>query len=162
MKNFAPEYTKRERITLVIKYLSIGLPIMAFFEYWFFPKMEAFAEVAHCYEFGLLNGTELLFYGVFVGLPLSILVMLLAFECKRFVLIFKYKQAPPPNYKVFKKTEYKYGNKALFQPIIFVIICCGLLLLSVHGIGSAKEIINSTKSIELVKNKESLLECKGI
>ena len=162
MTNFAPEYTKRERITLVIKYLSIGLPMLAFFEYWFFPRMGAFGEVAHCYDFGLFNGVELLFYGVFVGLPLSLAVMLLAFECKRLMLVFKHKQAPPPGYKVFKPTEYKYGNKALFQPVLFLMLLSGLLLLSAHGVGSAKEIIESTKSMKLIKNKAALSECKGI
>jgi hypothetical protein len=162
MNNLAPEYTNREKITLIIKYLSIGLPIITFFKYWFFPKMDVFSAAAHCYDFGPLSGVQLLFYGVLVGLPLSIFVVLLVLDGKRCLLIFKHKQAPPPGYKVFKPTKYKYGNKALLQPTVLVIIYGGLLLLSVHGIGSAKEIINSSKSIELVQNKVSLPECKGI
>jgi len=160
--NTAPEYTKRERITLFITYFSIGLPVLALFKYWFLPRMETFGEAAHCYDFGWFNGVQLMFYGVFVGIPLSLAIMLLVLEGKRLILVYKHKQTPPPGYKVFKPTEYTYGNKALFQPVLFSIVCVSLLVLSMHGIGSAKEITDSPRTITLVTNKASLPECNGL
>ena len=160
MDKFAPEYTKRERVILTIKYLSVGLPVMSFFQYWFFPNMETFGKVAHCYDFGVFNGVELIFYGVFVGIPLSLALMLFAFGGRRCLLILKLKQTPPPGYKVFKPTAYKYGNKALIQPIALLLCCFGLVLFSIYGIGSAQDIINSPKSMSLINNKLSLPECQ--
>lgn len=162
MNKFAPEYTTREKVILVVKALAIGLPIMAFFKYWFLPRLENFSAVAHCYDFGLFNGVELVFYGVFIGIPVSFCLLLIGMEGRRSYLIFKYKISPPLGYKVYKPIEYKIGNKVLIKPLLLVVTCLVFIMFAISGINTVRDIVESEKTIELIAQKDSLDECIGL
>lgn len=162
MNKFAPEYTTREKVILVVKALAIGLPIMAFFKYWLLPRLESFSAVAHCYDFGFFNGIELVFYGVFIGIPVSFCLLLVGMEGKRSYLIFKYKISPPLGYKVYKPTEYKTGNKVLIKPLLLMMTCLVFMMFALSGFNTVRHIVESEKTIALIAQKDSLVECTGL
>ncbi|MBQ0727711.1 hypothetical protein [Thalassolituus oleivorans] len=129
MNNYAPEYTKKERIAIIVKSLLLALPIYAVAQLWFFDWLREYADNANCYYYGNITGVHLLIYSMFVGLPLLPAIMLFIFEGRRSLKVIKLGQSPLPGEKVFKKTMYTYGYKAKIQPV-FVFLFIGLCITS--------------------------------
>ncbi len=146
---FAPEYTKEERVWLVVKNLFWFSLMLAFCKLWFFDFLGEYTKVAHCYKYGPLTGTHLIMYGVFVGLPFTSAVLLFGFEGVKAIKIIKVGQFPLPGQKVFKPTKYKYGNAARINGAILIAAVVFLFGLAVWGFGQAKEITQEIKSCEI-------------
>ena len=68
MSEFAPEYTKKERVMMLLKHSVWAIPLFVSAKLWFLPWLERYAEKSHCYDYEFMTGTEALFYGLFVGL----------------------------------------------------------------------------------------------
>lgn len=117
MINYAPTYTKRERIVWVLKQMLWFLPLYAATELWFFDWLVEYSHNANCYSYGHITGVHLIMYGIFVGIPLFFCTIIILFEGRRSIKIIRLGQNPLPGEKVFKKTTYKYGYKAKIQPI---------------------------------------------
>ena len=145
MSNLAPEYTKRERIVLVVKHLAWVAPLFAVSKLWFFPWLESYAAKAHCYKYGLFTGVHVVFYGVFVGLPLLSAIIVFILEGRRSIRVIQLGQNPLPNEKVFKTTKYSYGLKAKVKPIILLGILLFLIGLSMRGVFWANDIIDASR-----------------
>ena len=148
MNNYAPEYTKRERVILLIKHLAWALPLFAMTNYWLLPWFEAYAKQAHCYNYGQFTGIHIVFYSVFVGLPLSFALVLFALEGPRNIKIIQLAQHPLPNEKVLRRTQYSYGLKAKIRAYLFFVILAFLGGLSIKGIDWANAIIDTSKNKE--------------
>ncbi len=145
--NYAPEYTKQERINFLIKYGSLYLLLFLIMKYYFFPWLKEYSSHANCYfYFGeMINGIHIVFYGVFVILPLLLAITLILFEGKRAIAIIKKGQNPLPDEKVFRPTKYKYGLSAKIQPIILIIIIILLVFLSIWGSVQAHKFTQTIK-----------------
>lgn len=108
MNNYAPEYTKKERIAIIVKSLLLALPIYAVAQLWFFDWLREYADNAnyyyYYYYYGNITGVHLLMYSMFVGLPLLPAIILFIFEGRRSLKIIKLWQSPLPGEKVFNKT----------------------------------------------------------
>ena len=146
---FAPEYTKNERVWLIIKNLLWFMPLLAFCELWFYDWLGEYAKVAHCYKYGPVTGTHLIMYGLFVGLPLTLAVALFGFEGAKAIKVIKVGQFPLPGQKVLKPTKYKYGKAARINGAVLIAAVAFLFGLSVWGFMQAKEITQDIKSCEL-------------
>ncbi|WP_148271126.1 hypothetical protein [Cycloclasticus sp. P1] len=142
---FAPEYTKKERFWLIAKSLLWFVPILSFCQLWFFDWLGEYAKVAHCYEYGPVKGTHIIIYGLFVGLPFTLAIMLFGFEGVKAIKVIKIGQFPLPGQKVFKPTKYKYGNVARVNGAIVIGALVFLLGLAAWGVGQAKEISRDIK-----------------
>jgi hypothetical protein len=141
MNEYAPEYTKKERFILVLKYMAGALPLLLIIKYWFFPWFEGYAAKAHCYNYGVFTGLHVVFYGVFVGIPLLLAIVVFLIEGPRSIKVFKLGQNPLPTEKVFSQTKYTYGSKAKIKPLIFFVALVFLLSLSFKGVFWANDII---------------------
>ena len=130
---YAPMYSTRERIAILIKLVLWLVPLVLVLQFWFFPFLREYAANANCYDYGPVNGVHLIFFGLFVGLPLTLSVILFALEGPNFIRAFKAGQFPAPNQKVLRLTPYKYGNAARLQVSLFFIIILFLLGLSIWG-----------------------------
>ncbi|SRR5690554_75158 len=151
MSDFAPEYTKKEKQIILLKHLAWATPLMITFQYLFLPWLEEFTDQAQCYQYAGLTGTELIFYGVFVGLPLTFSLLVLMLEGTRSIAIIRLGQSPLPNEKVFKPTQYSYGVRARIKPVCVLLIVVFLVGFSIKGLFSAQQLISSFDSSKTPK-----------
>lgn len=121
IEEFAPEYTQKEKLKILILGVVAGVLTVAIMKLWGFPKLREFAAVAHNVKVFGLPGTEVLLYGIFVGIPLIVMLSLLPLSIQGYRVL-KDGQFPYKNSKVFKKTKIIRGKKALVR---------GWLLLSI-------------------------------
>ena len=145
MSEYGPEYTKRERIALVLKILAWVIPIYLVAQFWFFDWFSEYSENANCYNYGNINGVHLVFYGLFVFMPFSFAIVLFLFEGRRSIKVIKLGQSPLPNEKVLRPTKYKYGTAAKVQPLGVFSIILFLIGLSIWGGFQAHEITKDIK-----------------
>jgi len=150
MSEYAPEYTKKERVVLVAKHMAWAIPLVAATKMWFFPWFGAYAERAHCYDYGYVTGTHLVFYFVFVAIPIGSALAIFSIEGVRSLKIIRLGQNPLPGEKVLRKTKYKYGVKAKIQPYIVLLVLVFLLGLGIKGIFWANDIIYDPNNKQLV------------
>lgn len=155
MNEFAPEYSKKERVILLLKHMAWAIPLFAITKYHFLPWFEVYAENAHCYRYGNITGTDLVFYGLFVGLPLLFAIALFLLEGTNSIKIIRLGQNPLPGTKVFKPTKYKYGFRAKLKPFFLIISMVFFVGLAIKGVYSASQIINMVNPKELPKCKSS-------
>lgn len=143
--DYSPEYTKKERVIILLKTFSWAIPLFLATKFWFFEWLSEYAENANCYNYGDINGVHLVFYGLFLFMPLSFAVILFLIEGKRSIKIIRLGQNPLPNEKLFEPTRYKYGLAAIIQPVGMFSIMLFLIGLAVWGGYQAYEL---TKDIE--------------
>lgn len=144
MSEYAPEYTNSERVAFLLKQMAWFIPLYALTEFWVFDAMADYADHANCYFYGSISGVHLLMYGLFAGLPLALAAIVFIFEGRRSIAIIKRGQNPLPGEKVFKKTAYKYGNKAKIQPVA---ILCSVSLLVVFSLWGAVQAYGLTQQV---------------
>ncbi|MCP4386958.1 MAG: hypothetical protein GY802_01570 [Gammaproteobacteria bacterium] len=96
MNKFAPLYSTRERIHLVLKILAVVAPVYLLAQFWLFPWLQNYASFANCHRYGNINGVQLLMYGVFVFIPLSLALLIWLLESKRCLRILRIGQNPLP------------------------------------------------------------------
>lgn len=133
MNDFAPLYTTRERILLVLKILAVAAPVYLLAQFWLFPWLKNYASYAHCHSYGGINGVQLLMYGVFVLIPLSLALLIWLLEGTRCLKVLRIGQNPLPGEKVFRKTRYRYGRVAMIQPLMIFTVIAALVGASVWG-----------------------------
>lgn len=109
---YAEQYTFRERVKLIAVALGIFVPLVLATELWVFPALREFADTSYCYEWLGVNGTTLLMYGLFVGLPLASALVMGVPVALYGARIIRDKQIPPRGQKVFKRTRIRRGTVA--------------------------------------------------
>ena len=149
MNEFAPEYSMKERVALLLKHMAWAVPLCVVTKYLFFPWLEGYSENAHCYRYGNITGTEVLFYGLFVGLPLLSALLLFLLEGPNSIKIIRLGQSPLPGQKVFKPTKYTYGFRAKLKPFFLFFAIAFFVGLSIKGVYSANQTINMVNPNEL-------------
>jgi hypothetical protein len=148
---YAPEYTTKERINIILKTLVWAGPLVAAFKFWFFPWFKQYSANAHCYQYGSFTGLHIIFYGIFIGLPLLTACMILIIGGKRSINIIKLGQFPLPSEKVLKPTKYIYGTQAKLKAYLFFALLLFALGLSVQGYFWAQPLISKISSADLSK-----------
>lgn len=133
MSKYAPEYTRKERTIIVLKASAWAVPLYAFFQFWFFDWLGQYSDTAHCQQYGSVNGAHLVFYGLFVALPLLIGIVVFLLEGRRSLQVLKLGQSPLPYEKVFKPTKYTYGCRAKVRPTITLLLTAYCVCLAVWG-----------------------------
>jgi len=121
-KKYAPLYSKKERIRYFFKHSLWAIPLFLIAKFWFFPNLNEYTQSAHCYNYGSLTGIHIVFYGLFILLPIAIAIVLLILSGKRNLQVIKLAQDPLPNEKVLTQTEYVYGFRAKIKAYAFFII----------------------------------------
>lgn len=147
MKEFAPEYTRKERVIFIVKHTAWALPMFAFAEFWFFDWLSEYSDKENCkIYFDNITGTHFLMYGLCAGIPFLLAAIILFPQIGRSIKILKLKQYPLPGERVFQKTEYKYGWRAKAQPISLFFAIGFFLALSIWGALQAHTITQGIKS----------------
>ena len=154
-EDFAPEYSKKEKLYLLAKYLVPAGFFIVFMEYYLLPKFEFYVENIGCYDYNWFTGYELVFYGLFSGFPLVLAVVLFYIEGFRSLKVIELNQNPLPNEKVWKPTKYSYGFRAKIKPLAFLFTLFVLFILGVFGAYKAHKFLTST-------NLEAPMSCSHI
>ena len=149
--DYAPEYTTKERINIILKALAWAIPLSTLLKFWFFPWLKQYSANAHCYQYGNFTGLHIIFYGLFISLPLLMACMLLILEGKRSINIIKLGQSPLPGEKVLSPTKYIYGTQAKLKAYLFFAIMLLVLGLSVQGYFWVQPLIIKIPSIDVSK-----------
>lgn len=139
MDQWAPQYSRHERLKLLAFHGAWALPLLLVTQLVFFPWFETFVETAPCRQLGPFSAMELVIYGIFVGLPGSFVLLALAIEGKHSLRVWQLAQHPLPNEKVLKPTRYVYGRRARVRPVLFLLVILCVAGLTVQGVFWAGE-----------------------
>ena len=130
---YAPLYSRKERIRIALMLAVILAPIALISHFWLIPWISAYAELANCYTYGDINGLQLLLRVAFVYLPLSFAIFLLLLLGRRCIRIIQARQDPLPGAKVLRPTRYRYGNTALILPAVVLLIVIVITCFAIWG-----------------------------
>jgi hypothetical protein len=133
MDEFAPLYSRRERIRIALILAAITASLFLVAQFWFIPWVSHYASHANCYFYGEMNGVELLFYAIFVGSPLSLGLTVLILLGPRSLRVIRAGQDPLPGEKVLRRTKYRRGRAALPFPVASIIIILACIAIAVWG-----------------------------
>lgn len=130
---YAEEFTKGDKLRRILLAMLLGLFIMITHNKWVFPFISWYADTAHCHTPLGYSGISVLWYSLFVGLPL-----LCAFIIGVVTVPVGYrgiiqKQFPPKGMKVYKPTKILRGWKGHLKSVLHLLIPTLLILLSIWG-----------------------------
>ena len=109
---FAEEYTVRERVRMAVRGIVLGGVAILAWKRWLLPEFEAFVATAPCRAVFGANGTTVLWYGLFAGLPLLVFALLGLTHGRRGLRILHDRQFPPIGEKVLRRTRIRRGAAA--------------------------------------------------
>lgn len=112
LPEFAEEYTTVERIKIFVIALISGCLVVAVCKLYFIPWLNAFASSAHCRTVLGFDGLTVLWYGLFVGIPFSCVLLVGGLVGYRGYKILRDNQTPPNGEKVTRPTRIVRGSKA--------------------------------------------------
>ncbi|NRB38560.1 MAG: hypothetical protein HRU20_08850 [Pseudomonadales bacterium] len=145
MHKYAPEYTKAEKLRLILKELIWAVPLYLVCEFWFFDWLSEYSKHSNCYFYGPITGLHLVMYGLFFLMPFCFGVISFHLLGKDALRVIKAGQHPLPNKKVFSKTKYVYGNKAKIKGYITVACVSAFFIISAWGITAANKLTSDIK-----------------
>lgn len=145
MDRLAPEYTKREKVRLILKELIWVAPLYLICEFWFFDWLAIYSKNSNCYFYGSITGVHLVMYGLLFLMPFTFGIFFYHILGKGAIQTIKLAQHPLPNKKVFHKTKYVYGNKAKLKGLIVLACVSSFFIISIWGITAANKITSDVK-----------------
>ena len=133
MNDYAPLYSKGERIRLALILVAVFAPLILLAHFWLIPLITYYAKYANCFYYDDINGVELLFYAVFVAMPLAFALIVLLIMGPRSLRIIRAGQDPLPKEKVLRKTKYRYGPAAMWFPALTLVVVTAFIGISIWG-----------------------------
>lgn len=126
---YAPQYSKAERQKRILHALLLAAPLIISIEYLLLPWLRSAIQAAPCYQWQNWSGLELLWYGLFVGLPASIGLIQLLLSLPQALASFRQRQYPPAGVKTFRPVQIRQGVVAQWLALRAGLIpaLCGLL-----------------------------------
>lgn len=136
---FAELRTPAERLRIFIICLLTGILVTYLSKTWLFPSINEFAASAPCRKVLGIEGLTVLWYGLFVGVPLHGAILIAAVMGWRGYKILRDGQYPPLKEKVYKPTRILRGAPAKFKGYMHLLAPLPLLAMSIWGIFQAEE-----------------------
>jgi hypothetical protein len=133
LPEFAEEYGFRERIRLLVVGIVAGGAFILVFKLWLLPAFVAFAASAHCRSVFRMSGTYVLLYGLFVGLPILVCLILGGMRIPLGLKILRDGQYPPIGVRVSRRTRIRRGATARRIGYLNLLVFTPLLVLAVWG-----------------------------
>lgn len=130
---FAPEYSRAERVRFVVRWSAIGGLLVLACRLWFFPWLHQFSASAHCRSIFGVSGTVVLLYGAFVGIPLFACALVGVLVGWRGYKVVRQGRIPPAGEKVFRPTRVVRGAKAKLLGFLQLSTAALPFLLAVWG-----------------------------
>lgn len=130
---FAEQYSAAERIRFVAFGAITGAVLIWTGKFWLFPWLREFAASAQCRTVFGSNGATVLWYGVFVGLPFFVAIVVACTVSRRGFKILRDGQVPPLGEKVFRKIQVRRGGQAKLVGYLHAIAFVPLVAISLWG-----------------------------
>jgi hypothetical protein len=146
LPEFAEEHSLPDKIRLIVICLAAGAVAVFAAQTWLFPAIREFAGSAHCREVLGFSGVSVLFYGLFVAMPLSLALVVGLTLGRRGYRILRDGQMPPIGEKVFRPTPIERGRKAKWMGYVQVYSFLLFLAIAVWGFPQASQLIASLPS----------------
>lgn len=126
---FAEAFSKKEKIQRVILYTLFGGLVVITHLKWVFPYIGWYADTAYCHTPFGYSGIMVLWYALFVGIPLFCAFLTAISSVPIGIKGLRDKQFPPKGCKVYKPTKIVKGWHAkakslgfVFAPLLFVAV----------------------------------------
>ena len=149
MKDALPEYADEYTFAERVRYLAFGIIaatcVMLVTKWWFLPWLKIFSESAHCRTVLGLPGLTVLFYGVFVGMPLFFFLICSATFMPQARRILRSNQYPPPGQKTLRRTRVFRGARARWHAYAMMACCVVFLVFAAWGFPQAKAFLKEGK-----------------
>ncbi|GBK99731.1 hypothetical protein VH1709_contig00036-0046 [Vibrio harveyi] len=131
MKEYAPQYSKQEKLIRVAIAGVFGLLVGVLFKLEGEPLLQAVAEAPECYEVFGMQGLELLVHILFFWIPLSVFLLTAVLMLPLGVRGLIEGQFPPKGVKVFRPTAIQRGKLGTFKSLIHLLLpllCFGFVV----------------------------------
>jgi hypothetical protein len=128
MKEYAPQYSKKEKIIRVAIAGVFCVLAGVLFKLEGEPLLQAVAKAPECYEVFGMSGLELLVHILFFWVPLSVFLLAAVLMLPLGVRGLIEGQFPPKGVKVFRPTVIQRGKLGTFKSLIhllFPLLCFG-------------------------------------
>lgn len=132
-REFAEQYSFRERAWLAARGIAIGGLVLLGSKLWLLPAFNAFVATAPCRTFLGVYGSTLLWYGLFVGLPLVTFAVLFLTQGRQGLRILRESRFPPAGEKVLHRTRIRYGAAARRIGYVQLFVSTPLIALAIWG-----------------------------
>ena len=158
---FAEEHTRALRIRIAVVGALIGATIIISYKTWLFPWLAEFVKSAPCRTVFDTKGLTVLWYGLFVGLPLQATLLIAAGFGWRGYKILRDGQFPPFKEKVYRPTKIQRGAKAKLIAYLHLSAILPILAITIWGGFQAAKISRATRpkveacSADKLINRES-------
>ncbi|MGI9947721.1 MULTISPECIES: hypothetical protein [Vibrio] len=129
MKEYAPQYSKKEKIIRVAIAGVFCFLAGVLFKLKGEPLLQAVAEAPECYEMFGMSGLELLVHILFFWMPLSVFLLTAVFLLPLGMRGLIEGQFPPKGVKVFRPTVIQRGMLGAFKSgvhLLLPVLCFGL------------------------------------
>ena len=138
---YAEEFSKPEKIKRICLAMLLGVLGLIINEKWYLPFINWYVSTVHCHTPFGYSGISVMWYSIFVGLPLLCAFIIGVFSipigCKGLM----HKQFPPKGMKVYNPTKILRGWKGNVKSIFFLLIPISLILFSVWGYFQATDLL---------------------
>ncbi|AMF99005.1 MULTISPECIES: hypothetical protein [Vibrio harveyi group] len=131
MKEYAPQYSKQEKIIRVATTGAFCVLVGVLFKLEGEPLLQAVAKAPECYEVFGMSGLELLVHILFFWVPLSVFLLTAVFMLPLGVRGLIEGQFPPKGVKVFRPTAIQRGKLGTFKSLIHLLLpllCFGFVV----------------------------------
>ncbi|EKM28379.1 TPA: hypothetical protein ACRZZI_000595 [Vibrio harveyi] len=131
MKEYAPQYSKKEKVIRVVIAGVFGLLAGVLFKFKGEPLLQAVVEAPECYQMFGMSGLELLVHILFFWMPLSVFLLTAVLMLPLGAHGLIEGQFPPKGVKVFRSTVIQRGKLGTFKSLIhllFPLLCFGFVV----------------------------------
>ncbi len=156
MSDYAPLYSKRERIRMVLIALALLVVFYLVIDNWFKPWLEDYISYANCRVYNGYTGVQVLLYAMFVGAPLSMALFFALLFAPYSIRVLKSKQDPPPGDKVLRKTRIRHGKRAMLRPLALLAVIVFMSAAAAWGGVQAEKLSRNVKPC----SEEQMLELR--
>lgn len=129
----APQYSVREILRTLAWQIPLAFGVVLACKYWLTPRLAAFVSVAHCRTILGLPGEQVLWYGLFVGLPLLHYAILGPLILPNAWRTLRTRHYPPPGQKVLRRTRIRTGRTAVWIGALQLLVPNLLIALAIWG-----------------------------
>lgn len=147
MTEFAEEYSAEARIKIVLLGLSAGGSLILVSKLWLLPSLVDFLKTAPCRQVHGGGGLPLVWYGLFVGMPLVAAALTAVLLGRRGRRILRDGQVPPIGEKVFRPTPIRRGPRAVLVGRLHMLACLPFFVLALWGFFQAQEMAVTTRTV---------------
>lgn len=139
LPEFAQEHSAAARIRFMLIGVTAGGALLLASRAWLFPRFREFVSVAPCAKVFGIDGLTILWYGLFVGIPLFAAGLTAATLGLRGRRILRDGQVPPIGEKVFRPTRIRRGARAVLAGRLHMAACVPFLVLAAWGFFQAHD-----------------------